>query len=245
MVLIPLVAAPSLMLLAVAAERRFGAGVAGTVGAAPLGIALVVLSVGDQAPVLAGSAAAHVAAQVAFAVGFSLFEGALGFATGTAAFAATSALIAFVPAPLATLAAGPALILGSPGLPLQASAPPPPPAPRRPPPARPAAGAVAVFLLVAASLTVAHVAGPVVAGAVAAFPALSGTLALIVGRGTLPGLVRGLRGYLMFCLSVAALGAPLGVPVGLALAVASARGPSSAGSAAARSTSCGSPLAST
>jgi hypothetical protein len=42
----------------------------------------------------------------------------------------------------------------------------------------------------------------------------------VAGRGTLPGLVRGLRGYLMFCLSVAALGTPLGVLVGLALAVA-------------------------
>ena len=235
MVLIPLLAAPSLMLLAVAAERRFGAGVAGAVGAAPLSIALVVLSVGNDGGALAESAAAHVVAQVTFALGFALVEGAAGLATATTAFAATSALIAVIPAPLATLAAGPALLLGSHFLPPKGSDPYPRPSLNKSQSAhtkgsdpcpvvnsevRAGVGAVAVVVLVGASLAAARVAGPVVAGAVAAFPALSGTLALVVGRGTLPGLVRGLRGYLLFCVTVVALGAPLGVLVGLALAVA-------------------------
>ena len=80
MVLAPLLAAPAVMLAATAAERRFGATVAGAVGAAPVALAVVILSVGDGA--VASSAAAHVVAQVAFAVAFALIVALYGGRAG-------------------------------------------------------------------------------------------------------------------------------------------------------------------
>ena len=89
MVLAPLLAAPAVMFVATAAERRFGAAVAGLVGAAPVALAVVILSVGDGA--VAASAAAHVIAQVAFAVAFALVVvhrgGVVGALAGVAAYA--------------------------------------------------------------------------------------------------------------------------------------------------------------
>ena len=112
MVLAPLLAAPAVMLAATAAERRYGATVAGLVGAAPVALAVVILSVGDGA--VAASAAAHVVAQVAFAVAFALVVvrhgGTVGALAG-AAYAAVSALVEFVPAAVALAAALPALLI--------------------------------------------------------------------------------------------------------------------------------------
>ena len=115
MVLVPLLAAPSLMLLALAAERRFGAAVAGTFGAAPVTLAVVVLAVGADGRALAASAGAHVIAQVAFAP--RLFGGhttrrgaAAGFLAAAAAFVTVSLLVEQIPAALATAAAVPALL---------------------------------------------------------------------------------------------------------------------------------------
>ena len=113
MVIAPLLAAPAVMLAATAAERRFGATVAGMVGAAPVALAVVILSVGDGA--VAASAAAHVVAQVAFAVAFALVivrrGGTVGALAGVAAYAGVSALVEFVPPALAIAAAIPALLL--------------------------------------------------------------------------------------------------------------------------------------
>ena len=75
------------------------------------------------------------------------------------------------------------------------------------------------FALVGATLAAATLAGPAAAGTVAAFPALSTTLAFVVARRrgreaaatALRGAIRGLRGYLAFCVAAAALGAPAGL----------------------------------
>jgi len=218
MVLAPLLAAPSLLLLATAAERRFGPAVAGTVAAAPLSIAVVVVAVGADGPALAASAGAHVVAQVAFALAFAAVVirrgGRDGLLAGAAAFVAVSLLVEHVPAALATAAAVPALAFaprprgGSPGSGGIGSF----------------AGAAVVFVLVGVSLAAAAVAGPALAGTIAAFPALSGTLALLIARARGPeaaacalgGLLVGLRGYLAFCVVVAATGS---VPLGLLIAV--------------------------
>ena len=86
MVLAPLLAAPAVMFVATAAERRFGAAVAGVVGAAPVALAIVILSVGaDLGPRRARrsrTAAAHVVAQVAFAVAFALVVARRGGGAG-------------------------------------------------------------------------------------------------------------------------------------------------------------------
>src|SRR4029079_1780919 len=48
MVLVPLLAAPTLMVAATAAERRFGAAVAGVVAALPVALSIIVLAVGTE-----------------------------------------------------------------------------------------------------------------------------------------------------------------------------------------------------
>jgi hypothetical protein len=242
MVIAPLLAAPAVMFAATAAERRYGAAVAGLVGAAPVALAVVIVSVGDGA--VAASAAAHVIAQVAFAVAFALVVvrrgGLAGVAAGSVAYAAVSAVIECVPPALAIVAAIPSLLVAARRLPEYATS-------GRGAGARAAAsgrgadprgaggpslattalGAAASIALVGSSLTAAHFAGPEAAGAIGAFPAVSTAFALVLvrSRGTrtaanaLKGLTVGLRGYLAFCLVVAATG-PAGVALGLVVCAA-------------------------
>ena len=89
-----------------------------------------------------------------------------------------------------------------------------------------ALGAAASVALVGSALTAAHVAGPEAAGAIGAFPAVSTAFALVLvrSRGTrtaacAQGPLVGLRGYLAFCLVVAATG-PAGVVLGLVVCAA-------------------------
>lgn len=83
----------------------------------------------------------------------------------------------------------------------------------------PAVSATAALAVVATSLTAARLAGPAVAGTVAAFPAVSAVFALVVARQSGPlaassallGAVEGLRGYLAFCTAAPHVGVAGGV----------------------------------
>ena len=101
MVLAPLLAAPTLMFLASWVERRLGPAAGGAIAAMPFSIAIIVVSLGADGPAVAASAAAHVSAQVAFALAFAWVivrrGGALGLGAAALAFAAVSAVIALVP----------------------------------------------------------------------------------------------------------------------------------------------------
>ena len=152
---------------------------------------------------------------------------------GAGAYAAVSALVEFVPAAVALAAALPALLIAPRMLPEHPSE-----AGAAPTHAATALGAAASVALVGSALTAAHFAGPEAAGAIGAFPAVSTAFALVLvrSRGTrtaanaLRGLTVGLRGYLAFCLVVAATG-PAGIVLGLvACAITCGRAPSSAGS---------------
>ena len=236
MVLVPLLAAPAVMLVATAVERRFGAAVAGAVGAAPLALAIVILSVGadlgsQASATLAVTAAAHVVAQIAFAAAFALVvaqRGAgWGVLAGVVAFIAVSLVVEFVPAPLAIVAAVPALLVVPRFMPHHDVV-----AGSAPTATLTAVGAAAAVAFVGASLTTAELAGPAAAGTIGAFPAVSTALALVLAhaRGgptaanALRGLVGGLRGYLAFCLAVTAvaptIGTGLAVAIGLVLCAA-------------------------
>src|SRR3954454_6916249 len=122
MVLVPLVAAPSLMFAVSAAERRFGPAVAGAMAATPVALSVIVLAVGAElgraaGPTRAAGPAAHVVAQVAFALSFAAVitrrGPALGLLAGTGAFALVSLLVEPFPPALAIIAAVPVLLLGS------------------------------------------------------------------------------------------------------------------------------------
>jgi hypothetical protein len=234
MFLVALLLAPSVMVAASFAERRLGPAAAGWLNAAPLSIAVAVLVVSADRGVSAGltiatTAAAHVPAQVAFAVTFATALHARatptrGLLAGTAAFTTLAVALAAIPLPVAMAAAIPALLAG----------------PRLLPPAiaagstllaGPARGggvvvrAVVALGVVGAVLGAVRLAGPELGGTVAAFPALSGCLALLIGRDRGPvaaahalrGVVHGLAGYLAFCLTLAALGPVLGLPTALVL----------------------------
>lgn len=216
----PLLAAPLLMVLASFVERRLGPAAAGIVAAAPFSIAIIVVALGAEGPAVAASAGAHVVAQVAFALAFAwviVRRGSLaGFAAGALAFLTISALLAFIPPWFATLLAVPVLLAAKIKVPGTF---------RNGAPVDAWVGAVIVLGVVATSLRVAAVAGPELAGIVAAFPALSGTFALLLARArgveaaasALSGLVVGLRGYLAFCVVVATTGA---VALGILAAIA-------------------------
>jgi hypothetical protein len=232
--LVPILAAPTLVVAATGAERRFGAVVAGCIGAAPVSIAISLLAVGADlgrhaGAALAFGAATHVAALVAFAVVFAEVmrrRGAWrGLLAGTAAFAGASSVVAVIPAPVA-IAAGVAALVAGPRVLGRA------PAaggggPIRHGRVRTALGAAVACLAVGSVVTTARLAGPAAAATLGAYPAMSATFALMVahdrGRGAaaqaLQGLVSGLPGYLAFCLAVAAaaplVGVALGVPLGL------------------------------
>ena len=219
---VPLLAAPTLMLAVTAVERRAGPAAAGVIAAAPLSIAVIVLALGASGPAVAASAGAHVVAQVAFALAFAAVivrRGSLaGFAAATLAYVSVSVLIALVPAWLATVAAVPVLALAAeverPGR-LSSG-----------PPVDARVGAAIVFVLVGVSLAVADLLGPAAAGIVAAFPALSTTFVLLLvrvrgavaGAHALGGLIVGLRGYFAFCVVVAGTGwVALGVLAAVAM----------------------------
>lgn len=217
---VPLLAAPTLMLAVTAVERRAGPAAAGVVAAAPLSITVIVWALGAEGPAVAAAAGAHVVAQVAFALAFAAVivrRGALAGAVAAAlAYVGVSLLVELVPLWLATLAAVPALLAMQPkgSDPLSSG---------KPVDAR--VGAAVVFGIVGVSLLVADAFGPALAGVVAAFPTLSGTFALLLARArgveaascALRGLVVGLRGYLAFCVVVTATG---WVAVGVLAAVA-------------------------
>jgi hypothetical protein len=176
-------------------------------------ITIAVIGVGldagaGAAAVLALSAAGHVAAQIGFAVsavatvrrrnlGHGLMAGGVGYI-------AMSVLLEGLPAVAAAAAAIPALLVGQR---LVCS---------RDPSSRPE---VARRQMPLALLCL--------AGAIAAFPAVSATLALSLGRSggraaaawAIQGLVRSLPCYLTFCLVVATTAASLPLPgsIGLAL----------------------------
>jgi len=218
MVLAPLLAAPTLMFLAAWVERRLGPAAGGAIAAMPFSIAIIVVSLGADGPAVAASAAAHVSAQVAFALAFAWVivrrGGALGLGAAALAFAAVSAVIALVPVWVAIVCAVPALALKVKG--------PGPLGSGGRVDAR--IGSVVVIGVVGAALLAADVFGPGVAGIVAAFPTLSATFVLLLERArgreagacALGGLIVGLRGYLAFCVLVAVTGSVLLGLVGVA-----------------------------
>jgi hypothetical protein len=250
MVLVPLVAAPSLMLAVSAAERRFGPAVAGAMAAMPVALSIIVLAVGaelgrDAGATLAAAAVAHVVAQVAFALAFATVitrhGGPLGLLAGVTAFALVSLLVEPVPPALAITAAIPTLFIKGPFIkgsdPLTTRSHENPCSERNrsikgSDPLMTALGAGAALGMVATALVTAEVAGPAAAGAIGAFPALSTAFALVLVRthgagaaaNALRGLVGGLRAYLVFCVTVAVAAPMLGVftavPVGLGLCLA-------------------------
>jgi hypothetical protein len=214
-ILIPLMLAPAVVAAATLIERRLGPSAAGWVAALPVSFSVAVLAVTldagpDAAGAMALSAAAHVPAQVAFGVAFAAVlvrRGLLpGAAAGALVYVAGSAVLAGTPAALAVAAAIPVLAL----------------APRLMARGRHAAGSrsraattaltcAGASAIVAAAVLTSRLAGPEVAGAVAAFPTNSAMLAFaVVGRDgeragahALAGLVRSLPCYLAFALTVA------------------------------------------
>jgi hypothetical protein len=226
--------APTVMAVASAVERRSGASAAGWVAALPVAFAVAVTGVGldlgnRAAGAMALSAAGHVSAQIAFAVGFAATLRArgpiVGLLAGAASYAACSVLLADLPPAVAVTAALPALLVGPrlvrPGRVHAPTAP-------RPRHHGTALACLVAALIVAGVMLASRLAGPVAAGVIGAFPAMSTTLALSLGRlggktaaaGALHGLVRSLPCYLTFCLVIAAAAPALGVlpAVGAALA---------------------------
>jgi hypothetical protein len=211
------------------AERRFGPGVAGWLNAVPLSISFAVLGVAaDQGSAAGGqiaeAAAAHVPGQVAFAVAFvavlSRARGRLAVAAGllggTLGFVALSLLISLVPAPVAIAAALPALYYGRKALEGEGET-----QTRAHSPVL--VRAVVATAAVLAVLTTERLAGPGLGGAVAAYPALTATLASTAGVASvarlLHGMVQGLTGYLAFCVALAASAPALGIASAALVAV--------------------------
>jgi len=244
--LLPVVLAPSLIVAISLAERRFGPGMAGRLNAIPLSIALAVLGVAADRGARAGAAvaeaaAAHVPDQVAFALAFAAMLARVaargddaghhpgddfgrrrrlayviaGLAAATAAFAALSLVIATLPAGVAIAAALPALAYGRhvlDGTEHVAED-------REGGAAELVARAAVALVFILAVLAAVRVAGPGLAGAIAAFPALTATLAVMIGRARGPvavahllaGVVNGLTGYLAFCVALAFAAPGLGL----------------------------------
>jgi hypothetical protein len=214
MLFVALLIAPVVTAAAALTERRLGPSAAGWVAALPvslaIGVAAVALDAGERtAAAMALSAATHVPAQVLFAGAFAVVlthhGPLLGGVAGTLAYVAYA--IAFAPLPdvAAIVAAVPLLAL----------------APRIMTTSRPRLGSprrwsntamtcAAASVVVGAAVLTTRLAGPVTAGAVAAFPTMSTTLAIAVitrdgpmaGRHVLVGLTRSLPCYLTFCLVV-------------------------------------------
>lgn len=224
MVLISLLIAPVVMAAAAVVERRLGPSAAGWVAALPVSFAVAVLAVtfdaGEHtARTMALSTAAHVPAQVAFAVVFAAVltrRGLIiGGAAGALAYVACSIALAGAPQMLVIAAAIPVLAL----------------APRLIREGRPRVGSprgwpttamscAAAAVIVATAVLTSRLAGPVTAGAVAAFPTISTTLVVTVvtrdgsraGAHALLGLIRSLPCYLTFCVIVVLALPSVGMP---------------------------------
>jgi hypothetical protein len=224
-----LLVAPVVMAAAALVER-LGPAAAGWVAALPISFSVAVLAVtldaGERAAgTMALSAAAHVPAQAVFAIVFAAVltrRGLLlGGTAGTLGYVACSLGIAGLPSALIVTSAVPVLAL----------------APRLITDSRPRVGpprgwsasvlaCAAAPLIVAAVVLTSRLAGPVAAGAVAAFPTMTTTLAValvardgaLAGAHALAGMIRSLPCYLTFCL-VVALGVPSAGTPALALAL--------------------------
>jgi hypothetical protein len=230
MVFVSLLIAPLVVAAAAVIERRLGPSAAGWAAALPISFAVAVIAVildaGEHtASTMVLSAATHVPAQVVFAVVFAAVltrRGLLvGGVAGTLAYGACSVVLRGTPDVLAIVAAIPLLAV-APRLVNR----------RRPdigsPRGWPATGmtCAAAAIIVAAAVLTSRFAGPVAAGAVAAFPTISTTLAVAVvmrdgplaGAHVLGGMVRSLPCYLTFCLVVVLAAPSVGLPaVGLAV----------------------------
>ncbi len=228
------------MLLAAGAERRLGAYAAGWVAALPVAFAVAATGVdlasgGRAASTMALSAAGHVPAQVAFAASFAATLRRRGLLTGLAVGAASYTLVSFLLGGLGTAdrtaAAVVALVVG-PWLisrlrPAQASA----GDGRRLPVVMSCAAAA---LVVAMTSLTSSLAGPAAAGTIVAFPTMSATLAIVIGRrrgpgaaiGALHGLTCSLPCYFTFCLVIGVAGpsAPWLGSMAMALAASMATG---------------------
>ena len=230
MVFVALLIAPVVMAAAAVIERHLGPSAAGWVAALPVSFTVAVLAVsldaGDRtASAMALSAATHVPAQLAFAVVFAAVltrRGLLlGAAAGTLAYVAFAIALAGVPDALVLASTVPALTL-APRLITRSR-------PRVGSPRRPRTTVLmcaAASMIVGGAVLTSRLAGPVAAGAVAAFPTMSATLAVAVvtrdgplpGAHALVGLTRSLPCYLAFCL-VVVLAAPSVGPPAIALAL--------------------------
>jgi hypothetical protein len=222
MLLAAILLAPLMMATATRVERRLGPSAAGWLVALPLGFAVAVVAVGIDAggraaSTMALSAGAHVPGQLCFAV---VFAGVLtrrgllpGLAAGTLAYVAACLLLAPVPTVAAVALAIPAFRLA----PRMIAANRPQPGSSRPWPTT-AMTCAAASVVVAAAVLTSRVVGPAAAGALAAFPTVTTTLAVAVvardgrwaGAHVCAGLTRSLPCYLTFCVLVVATEPPLG-----------------------------------
>jgi hypothetical protein len=222
-IFLSLLVSPMVMAAAAVVEHRLGAAAAGWVAALPIGFAVAVLAVSldagtGPAGAMALSAASHVPAQIVFALAFAgvlVRRGLLlGAAAGAVGYVACAIALAAVPDALVVACALPALAL-SPSLMPDAR---PRPGSRRRWPAT-ALTCAAAAVVVGAAVFTTRFAGPAMAGAVAAFPAVSMTLAVAVvahdgtsaGAHALAGLVRSLPCYLAFCLVIVLAAPSLGL----------------------------------
>jgi hypothetical protein len=145
---------------------------------------------------------------------------AAGLFAGTAVFVALSAVIALVPAPLAIAAAIPALLGGRKLLAGVEGG--------ESEPSGVVVRATVAVIAVTAVLATVRALGPGIGGAVAAYPALTATLAVTAGPDAaarlLRGVVEGLGGYLAFCVALASIAPVLGMASAAPLAVAACAG---------------------
>ena len=223
-----------LMLLATSVERRLGPVAGGWTTALPLGFAVTLATVALTAgPATAGtvaaSAACHVPAQVIFGL---LFGAALarwgllaGGAAGTLGYLAATLALDRLPHDTALLLAVTALAGGTRLVNSEN--------PRASRSRRPSATILVCLSAAAAvlgSTLASQACGPVIGGAVAAFPTMSGTLAVAVtaqasrreGADVLTGLVRSLPCFFTFALTIATCALHLGLwsfPIAAAAAV--------------------------
>jgi hypothetical protein len=215
--------APLLMLLATSVERRLGPAAGGWTTALPLGFAVTLAAIALTAgPATAGTVAASAAGHVPAQVAFGLLFGAVlarwgllaGGAAGTLGYLAASVALGRLPQDAAVLLALAALAGGTRLVTSEY--------PRASRPRRPSATILVCLSAAAAvlgSTLASRAGGPVIGGAVAAFPTMSGTLAVAVtaqasrreGAAVLTGLVRSLPCFFAFALTIAICARYLGL----------------------------------
>lgn len=221
--MIAIALAPLVMFLAASAEGPLGPAAGGWIAALPIAFAATLFAVARTtgavtASQVAASAAGHIPAQVAF----GLIFGAVLARWGLAA-AGTAGVLGYVTASMA-LAQMPqyaAIALGAAALAAVALLIPPQPSRTR----RPRKPSATIVICLSAAVAVlgatlaSRAAGPVLGGAVAAFPATSATLAVsIAAQGKRDdaasvafGLISSLPCFLVFALVVAAAAPHLGL----------------------------------